>query len=67
MPEGTIKRLVTARGFGFIDTGASKDLFFHVSALQDVRIEEIREGQRVEYQEGDGPKGPHAESVRLLV
>jgi len=66
MPEGTIKRLVTDRGFGFIDTGGGKDLFFHFTALQDVRMEDLYEGQRVEYEEGQGPKGPRAESVRLV-
>jgi CspA family cold shock protein len=66
MPEGTIKRLVTDRGFGFIDTGGRQDLFFHISALQGVTIEELSEGQRVQYEEGEGPKGPRAESVRPL-
>lgn len=65
MPEGTIKRLVTDRGFGFIDTGGRDDLFFHFTALQGVTMEELQEGQRVEYEEGRGPKGPRAESVRL--
>ena len=64
MPEGTIKRLVMDRGFGFIDTGGSNDLFFHMSALQGTTIEELSEGQRVEFEEGEGPKGPRAESVR---
>ena len=66
MPEGTIKKLVTDRGFGFIDTGGRKDLFFHYTALQEVRMEELHEGQRVEYEEGEGPKGPRAESVRVV-
>jgi CspA family cold shock protein len=67
MPDGTIKKLVTDRGFGFIDTGGGgQDLFFHHSALQDVRMEELREGQRVSFQQGEGPKGPRAENVRLL-
>lgn len=65
MAEGTIKRLVLDRGFGFIDTGGRKDLFFHMSALQGVAIEDLSEGQRVEYEEGEGPKGPRAESVKL--
>ncbi len=66
MPEGTIKRL-TEKGFGFIDTGGSKDLFFHMSALQGgVRFDELQEGQRVEYKEGMGPKGPAAETVTPL-
>ena len=64
MPEGTIKKLVVDRGFGFIDTGDRQDLFFHFSALNGVRMEELREGQRVEYEAGEGPKGPRAESVR---
>ena len=65
MAEGTIKRL-TDKGFGFIDTGTGRDLFFHLSALEGVQYEELTEGQRVEYTEGQGPKGPRAESVRPL-
>ncbi len=62
MPEGTIKRL-TDRGFGFIDTGGGKDIFFHSSNLEGVGYEELQEGQRVSYTEGQGPKGPRAENV----
>ncbi len=65
MAEGTIKRL-TDRGFGFIDTGGGKDLFFHMSALVDVQFEELQEGQRVSFDEGQGPKGPNAENVKLV-
>jgi CspA family cold shock protein len=65
MAEGTIKRL-TDKGFGFIDTGSKKDLFFHSSALEGVTFAELREGQRVSFSEGMGPKGPRAESVKLL-
>ncbi|PQO35326.1 cold-shock protein [Blastopirellula marina] len=63
MPEGIIKRL-TDKGFGFIDTGQNKDLFFHLSNLDGVRFEELHEGQRVSYTEGQGPKGPRAENVK---
>jgi CspA family cold shock protein len=63
--EGTIKRL-TDRGFGFIATGSGRDLFFHMSAVEGVTFEELREGQRVSYTEGVGPKGPNAESVKPL-
>ena len=62
MAEGTIKKL-TDKGFGFIDTGADKDLFFHMSNLDGVRYEELQEGQRVTFTEGQGPKGPRAENV----
>jgi cold shock protein len=65
MAEGTIKRL-TDRGFGFIDTGGGKDLFFHSSSLQGVTFEELREGQRVSYTEGQGKKGPCAENVKVV-
>jgi cold shock protein len=63
MPEGTIKRL-TDRGFGFISTGKEKDLFFHSSKVEGVRFEDLREGQRVTFTEGQGPKGPQAENVK---
>lgn len=65
MAEGTIKRL-TDKGFGFIDTGSDKDMFFHSSNLEGVSYDELREGQRVSYDEGRGPKGPRAENVKLI-
>ena len=63
MAEGTIKKLMD-KGFGFISTGGAKDLFFHSKAVQGVRFEELREGQKVSYTEGSGPKGPCAENVK---
>ena len=65
MAEGTIKRL-TDRGFGFIDTGGGKAMFFHSSNLEGVTFEELQEGQRVSYTEGQGPKGPRAENVKPI-
>ena len=65
MAEGTIKRL-TDKGFGFIDTGGDKDMFFHSSNLEGVSYEELREGQRVSFTEGHGPKGPRAENVKPI-
>ena len=62
MAEGTIKKL-NSKSFGFINTGGDKDLFFHSSAVQGVRFEELREGQKVTYTEGQSPKGPCAENV----
>jgi CspA family cold shock protein len=67
MPQGKVKRLVSDRGFGFIEGERGDDLFFHHSALQGAAIEELREGQVVEYEVGRGPKGPRAESVRIAV
>jgi CspA family cold shock protein len=65
MAEGTIKRL-TDRGFGFIETSPGKDIFFHMSNVDGVRFEDLREGQKVSFEEGQGPKGPRAENVRPL-
>ena len=63
MAQGTIKRL-TDRGFGFIADGGGKELFFHMSAVEGVSFDELREGQAVSYTEGEGPKGPRAEEVK---
>lgn len=63
--EGSIKRL-TDKGYGFIGTASGKDLFFHSSALQGVTFEELHVGQKVQFTEGQGPKGPHAEVVKTL-
>lgn len=62
MAEGNIKKL-TDKGFGFISTGTGKDLFFHSSSVQGTSFNELREGQKVTYTEGRGPKGPCAENV----
>lgn len=64
MAEGTIKKL-TDKGFGFIDIGGGKDLFFHMSNLEGIRFDDLQEGQRVSFNEGRGPKGPRAENVKL--
>ncbi len=65
MSQGTIKRL-TDKGFGFIANGSGTDLFFHMSAVEGVRFEDLKQGQRVSFTEGMGPKGPRAENVKPL-
>jgi len=65
MPQGTIRKLITDKGFGFIE-GEKGDLFFHHSSVEGTTFEELREGQSVEFDEGRGPKGPRAENVRLV-
>ena len=66
MPEGTIKKLVSDKGFGFIEQQNGQDLFFHKSALSGVNFDELREGQEVSYEVGRGQKGPCAEHVQLV-
>ena len=63
MAEGTIKKL-TDKGFGFINVGKDKDLFFHSSNVQGVSFSDLHEGQKVTFTEGRSPKGPCAENVR---
>ncbi len=65
MAEGTIKRL-TDKGFGFIEDGSDKDMFFHSSNVEGTSFEQLQEGQRVSYTEGQGPKGPRAENVKPI-
>ena len=62
--RGTIKKLILDKGFGFIQ-GERGELFFHHSALDGITIEELREGQKVEFEEGRGPKGPRAENIKV--
>ena len=62
MPQGKVKKIIADKGFGFIE-GERGDIFFHHSALVGTTIEQLQEGQLVEYEVGSGPKGPRAENV----
>ena len=65
MAEGTIKKL-TDKGYGFIQTDSGTDMFFHSSNLDGVSYDQLFEGQRVSYTDGQGPKGPRAENVKPI-
>ena len=61
---GTIKTLVRDRGFGFIAReGQAKDLFFHSKDLSGVMFDELKEGDTVNFEVAEGPKGPSAVNV----
>jgi CspA family cold shock protein len=60
--KGTIKRIVSDKGFGFVADDSGQEYFFHQSACQS--FDSLREGQAVTFQTGQGPKGPRAENVR---
>lgn len=65
METGTIARL--NNGYGFITReGQDKDLFFHVNELSDVAFDDLREGDKVTFEVGEGPKGPNAVKVSLV-
>ncbi|OGI60316.1 cold-shock protein [Candidatus Nomurabacteria bacterium RIFCSPHIGHO2_01_FULL_37_25] len=62
---GTIKRLVTDKGFGFIaGEELPKDLFFHRNSLVDVNFDELREGDAVSFETEESPKGLNATNVK---
>lgn len=70
MPQGTIKKIVKDRGFGFISPGSGQaDIFFHVTSVADGQFDSLEVGQSVEYEviEDDGRgKGPRAGRVRPM-
>ncbi len=64
MQQGTIARLVSDKGFGFISReGEERDLFFHKNELQGVDFSELREGDKVTFEVEESPKGPNAVKV----
>ncbi len=62
--NGTIKRLVSDKGFGFVAAEDGSEYFFHQSAC--AHFDSLREGQHVTFQPGQGPKGPRAENVTVV-
>jgi CspA family cold shock protein len=65
MPEGTIKKIVADKGFGFIKAQKG-EFFFHHSSVQGASFDDLQEGQAVEFVEAQGPKGPRADQVKLV-
>jgi CspA family cold shock protein len=63
--NGTIKRLVMEKGFGFVQAEDGQEYFFHQSAC-DGQFDQLREGQAVTFTAGQGPKGPRGENVRAV-
>ncbi|MBM3821156.1 MAG: cold shock domain-containing protein [Acidimicrobiia bacterium] len=61
--NGTIKRMVKDKGFGFIAGSDGNEYFFHQSSCGSVRFDDMREGQSVSFNATQGPKGPRAENV----
>jgi CspA family cold shock protein len=61
---GKIRTLRVDKGFGFIKDDRGQDYFFHQSAIYGEGIADLREGDSVEFEVGEGPKGPRAENVR---
>jgi CspA family cold shock protein len=62
--NGTIKRMVSEKGFGFVAAEDGSEYFFHQSACTSTPFDSMREGQAVTFERGQGPKGPRAENVK---
>jgi CspA family cold shock protein len=61
---GSIRTIRVEKGFGFIKDDAGKEYFFHRSAVYGEGLENLKEGDGVEFDLGEGAKGPRAENVR---
>ena len=68
MPNGTIKRLVRDRGFGFIRTDDGSEIFFHASTLPQGVFDTLAEGQELEYEPDTDTRGrgERARDIRLV-
>lgn len=64
--QGTVKWFSESKGYGFISRESGKDLFVHFSAIQAAGFRTLVEGDRVEFDVIEGPKGPQAGNVAKL-
>ena len=62
--EGTIKKLIRERGFGFIHAQDGQEVFFHRNSLSQLTFEALKEGLNVQFELQRGEKGPRAANVR---
>ncbi|MCD6462478.1 MAG: cold shock domain-containing protein [Thermotogae bacterium] len=64
--RGTVKWFNVKKGYGFITKEDGTDIFVHYSAINMPGFKKLIEGQKVEFDVVDGPKGPQASNVRVL-
>lgn len=66
MAQGSVKWFNNEKGYGFIAVDGGQDVFVHYSAIQSDGYRSLEEGQRVEFEVAQGPKGPQADTVRVV-
>jgi len=64
--QGTVKWFNTEKGWGFISRDGEKDVFVHYSAIEGTGFRNLAEGETVEFEVVDTPKGPEAANVTKL-
>jgi len=64
MAKGSVKWFNDQKGYGFVTQEDGTDIFVHFSAIQGEGFKTLHEGQEVEFDVTDGPKGPQASNVR---
>tara|TARA_B100000686_G_C16611239_1_gene873930 strand:- start:826 stop:1029 length:204 start_codon:yes stop_codon:yes gene_type:complete len=63
MVNGKVKWFSNQKGYGFIQTDDGKDIFVHFSAIESEGFKTLGQGQEVEFEISEGPKGPQAANV----
>jgi CspA family cold shock protein len=66
VPEGTVKWFSNEKGFGFIEREGGEDVFVHFSQIAGEGYKTLEQGQRVEFEVTEGPKGLQAADVKAL-
>ena len=66
MAKGTVKWFNEKKGFGFLARENGDDVFVHHTSIQGEGFKTLSEGQQVEFEVQDGPKGPQAVNVKAL-
>lgn len=64
MAEGTVKWFNDTKGYGFIKSDEGHDVFVHHTEIQSDGYRSLKEGQRVQFDMSQGPKGPKATGVK---
>jgi CspA family cold shock protein len=63
MANGKVKWFSNQKGYGFIQTDEGEDIFVHFSAIQTEGFKTLGQGQEVDFEISEGPKGPQAANV----
>ena len=66
MATGTVKWFNNAKGFGFIEREEGPDVFVHYTAIESSGYRSLEDGQRVEFEVVEGPKGLQANNVKAV-